>query len=197
MEAAWWAHQLGTRPKTATSPKHKAIPDVVDNSPTGDELEQGPVSRVVDPVGAASSKVEIPSPEIVHPMNCPGCGGPKTKRAELCKNCRKAATALGASVLTHVSTPAPSIPRSVKQSTVLRAPLREIAGLEKPGIRSEEVGRPVGYQPRETTLTQLTHQVNALRYARQGRYATARQALVYLLICLVAVLVGWLLANIA
>jgi hypothetical protein len=66
---------------------------------------------------------------------CPGCNGPKSKRAELCGNCRKQANALGASVLTHVATPtAPFVPRTAKQNTSYHGRLRSIAQLQKPGI---------------------------------------------------------------
>jgi hypothetical protein len=55
--------------------------------------------------------------------------------------------------------------------------------------------RALKVEPRETILTQLANQVNAIRYARQSRYATARHVLGYLLICLGAILVGWLVVK--
>src|SRR5437763_1499099 len=66
---------------------------------------------------------------------CPGCHGPKTKRAELCGSCRKTANAIGVSVVTHVSTPAtPTVPRTQKQNAVYHGRLREMAQLQKPGL---------------------------------------------------------------
>jgi hypothetical protein len=71
---------------------------------------------------------------------CPGCGGTKTRRAELCASCRKQATALGASVLTAVATPAaPFQPRTPKQNAVYHGRLRDIAQLEKPGVEGNEL----------------------------------------------------------
>jgi hypothetical protein len=69
---------------------------------------------------------------------CPGCGGDKHRRAELCTTCRKRANAIGASVLTHVATPAaPMIPRTPWQNRNYHGRLREIAQLETPGIERE------------------------------------------------------------
>jgi hypothetical protein len=71
---------------------------------------------------------------------CPGCGRRKTKRAELCTDCRKTATKLGASVLAHVATPAqPFSPRTPKQNAVYHGRLREIALLEKPEAQGGEL----------------------------------------------------------
>src|SRR5439155_9208891 len=71
---------------------------------------------------------------------CPGCHGPKTKRAELCGSCRKTANAIGVSVVTHVSTRAtPTVPRTQKQNAVYHGRLREMAQLQKHGIEREDL----------------------------------------------------------
>jgi hypothetical protein len=71
---------------------------------------------------------------------CPACGGQKSKRAELCADCRKTASALGASVLTHVATPAqPFTPRTPAQNTVYHGRLRDIALLNLPGASGGEL----------------------------------------------------------
>jgi hypothetical protein len=120
IEAAWWAHQLGIPPDTATSPKLEAMPDVLDRAAVGGEMEQTPAFRVVDPVRAGGGKVDLRSP-----ANRPDSYG------------------------------------------------------------------SLDAEPRKTILTQLIHQVNAIRYSRQGRCAIARQALGYLLLtCLTIVLAG-------
>lgn len=71
---------------------------------------------------------------------CPGCGGPKTKRAEICANCVKTARAIGVSVIKNVATPAqPFQPRTEIQNRAYHGKLREIALLEKPGIEGGEL----------------------------------------------------------
>lgn len=63
---------------------------------------------------------------------CPGCSGPKSKRAELCATCRRQANAVGASVLTHVheaATPVPSRPRTPQQNTVYHGRCSDLAKL--------------------------------------------------------------------
>lgn len=74
---------------------------------------------------------------------CPGCGNAKSKRAELCGECRRTANQIGASVVTHVAslaTPAtPVIPRTPVQNTVYHGRLREIALLENPALKSAEL----------------------------------------------------------
>jgi hypothetical protein len=70
--------------------------------------------------------------------SCPGCGNPKTKRANLCADCRRRANEIGASVITHVASPAaPVVPRTPMQNTAYHGRLRSIALLEKPGLERE------------------------------------------------------------
>jgi hypothetical protein len=64
---------------------------------------------------------------------CPGCGGPKTRRAELCKTCRLSANRIGAQVVESVATSAPELrPRTAIQNTVYHARLTDLAELEMP-----------------------------------------------------------------
>jgi hypothetical protein len=69
---------------------------------------------------------------------CPGCGGSKTKRSQLCVGCRRRAIELGKSVITHVAAPAaPFVARTSRQNTILHGRLRELAQLESPGIERD------------------------------------------------------------
>lgn len=66
---------------------------------------------------------------------CPGCGGAKSKRAELCLTCRRKANAVGASVLTHVHEAAippeslPFVPRTPWQSKAYHGKCNDLARL--------------------------------------------------------------------
>jgi hypothetical protein len=76
---------------------------------------------------------------------CPGCGGKKSKRAELCASCRKRANVVGASVITHVAEAAispesaPARPRTPQQNTVYHGKISDLAKLNAPGLEKAEL----------------------------------------------------------
>lgn len=62
---------------------------------------------------------------------CPGCGGPKTRRAVLCRACRGRANVVGARTWVETGLPAvPNVPRTKEQSKVYHGKLTSIATLE-------------------------------------------------------------------
>jgi hypothetical protein len=69
------------------------------------------------------------------PDVCPGCDGKKSRRAVVCSSCRRAANAVGVSVLTHVHDAAippesrPFEPRTSQQSKVYHAKCADLAVL--------------------------------------------------------------------
>lgn len=70
-------------------------------------------------------------------LTCPGCGGAKSKRAELCHKCRRDANAIGATVVTRVADaqPVPARPRTPEQNRVYHGVLAHVARLEGLDIR--------------------------------------------------------------
>jgi hypothetical protein len=74
---------------------------------------------------------------------CPGCNGPKTKRAKLCATCRRRANAVGADVVTHVGEAAippesrPPRPRTPQQNLVYHARVTDLAKLAKPADKEQ------------------------------------------------------------
>lgn len=97
-------------------------------------------------------------------VDCPGCGGPKSRSAKLCKNCRRRAIDTGVTaVVTHGPNPAPAKsekPISQGQIAAFWAKLNELARWEeqpKEDVKlrllaetAARVGRPV------TSLKQLS-----------------------------------------
>jgi hypothetical protein len=67
----------------------------------------------------------------VNGLVCPGCQGPKSKRAKLCKECRPRANAVGERTwLDTGRPPAPLTPRTPQQNLVYHGKLASIAKLE-------------------------------------------------------------------
>jgi hypothetical protein len=68
---------------------------------------------------------------------CPGCNGPKSKRAALCIKCRRDANAIGATVVTRVAEaqPVPARLRTSEQNRVYHGVLAHVARLEGTDIR--------------------------------------------------------------
>jgi len=72
---------------------------------------------------------------------CPGCDGPKSKRAKLCRKCRTKANAVGASVVTQihdVTLPAATRPRlrTPEQNRVYHGMLNDLAKFEHKSLRT-------------------------------------------------------------
>jgi RNA polymerase-interacting CarD/CdnL/TRCF family regulator len=68
---------------------------------------------------------------------CPGCGGPKSKRAELCRKCRRKANAVGATVVAQVvdAQPISARLRTPEQNRVYHGVLAKIANLQGSDLR--------------------------------------------------------------
>jgi len=65
-------------------------------------------------------------------LTCPGCHGPKTRRAELCRDCRRRANVVGARTWVETAQPTlPSTPRTPQQNRVYHGKLNSIAELEQ------------------------------------------------------------------
>ena len=64
---------------------------------------------------------------------CPGCNGPKSKRAALCKTCRSRATRVGVDVVTHVPVAdvVPVQPRTAVQNRIYHARLNDLMRLRR------------------------------------------------------------------
>jgi hypothetical protein len=67
---------------------------------------------------------------------CPGCGKKKTKRAQVCAECRRKANSIGVSVVTHVHEAAipsesPRTPRTPWQSKAYHGKCNDLARLTK------------------------------------------------------------------
>lgn len=63
---------------------------------------------------------------------CPGCRGPKTKRARLCAECRRRANSVGEQVWTDTRIPTvPARPRTAQQNTVYHAKCADLAKLSE------------------------------------------------------------------
>jgi len=94
-------------------------------------------------------------------VNCPGCAGPKSARATLCRDCRRRANSVGAAVVAQLPTvaapsrPADVGPRSAGQNRAYHGKCGTLAAI------------------RETTPQQIKAQ--ALEYAsvRFGRAITS------------------------
>jgi hypothetical protein len=72
---------------------------------------------------------------------CPGCGGEKTKTAELCAKCRRRANVVGArSWIDTGRPPAPITPRTPQQNRVYHGKLSSIALLEERPLKDVKDG---------------------------------------------------------
>lgn len=62
---------------------------------------------------------------------CPGCGGPKTRRAQFCATCRRRANVVGAKVWTETAAPVSTTPRTSQQNRVYHGKCASLAKLEQ------------------------------------------------------------------
>jgi hypothetical protein len=71
---------------------------------------------------------------------CPGCAGPKSRRAGLCRTCRLKANTIGAHVVVDVAPNAPEHrTRTPVQNTIYHARLNDLAKIDDPHASVEEL----------------------------------------------------------